>query len=169
MSDIFTVYLNIFGTTPHLISLVSALLALLVGFLLLRSRFNFFEVLIIDLLVCQIGNFTYEVYYTFFSNLLLLCLFDAIMLFGLLNVTCSLNKKRRFIQPSGWTLVSTAIFLIHCYALYSTGWFSAAQMWRLGTGPDPHNLLWAVTKLFAFVVPITILQRQRLEVRLNDK
>jgi hypothetical protein len=161
MSNVFSIYLDIFGTRPHFVSLVFVFYALAVGFFFLHGKFKLFEALILDLLMCQTGNFMYESFYcagrTFSgaSNFFSLFVFDLIMLLGLLYIVFNLNKKRHFVSLNTSTYLSIAIFSTSCFMLVLTGWFFDVTKWELGVAADPHNLLWALSKLFAFVVPIT--------------
>jgi hypothetical protein len=158
--NVFTIYVNIFGVTQHLMSWVFLVSSFALGMWLTR-RFGVIYSAMISILMCQIGNMVYEI-----GQILLLStagrdLASLTLYADALVILCAfawwLNRKWSFISINRWTAVCTTVLLASLGTMYFTGWFVTVWNWSSMDGADPHNWLWAASKLFGFLVPVSTL------------
>lgn len=156
--NIYTIYIN--GIiSGHLLSIIFAIVSVLIGIKLLLGRFNIIYTIMFSLLMGQLGNFGYEVIWKYNMGEE----FNAVLLYGdvffaLLMLALFINYKIKFININKYTLISLIIFISSIVLLLYTGWYIETKLWILGIGPDPHNFLWAISKCFGFLVPISVLK-----------
>ena len=108
--------------------------------------------IIVSLGVCQSGNLTYELFMAFFGTdtresiplytLLLIAVLSLLYLIHLKYPCLKINL------PSLLTL----FFIEICFfeILTQTDFFLLARLWNQGLAPDPHNLVWALSKSLSF-------------------
>lgn len=163
--NIFTIYISLFGLiSVHLLSILFVIISFLSGILLTR-RFKIVDSIIYSLLMCQIGNFLYEI-----SQILILSTvgrdLGSLTFYGDVLILLSmfawyLNRRKIFLHFNWWTLVCFLAFICSLGMMIYSGWFVAVWNWSNGNSVDPHNWLWAISKLSGFMIPVSLLKRNK--------
>ena len=108
--------------------------------------------IIVSLGVCQSGNLTYELFMAFFGTdtresipLYTLLLTAVLSLLYLIHLKYPCLKTN---LPSLLTL----FFIEICFfeILTQTDFFLQCRLWNQGLAPDPHDLVWALSKSLSF-------------------
>jgi hypothetical protein len=158
--NIFTLYFN----GMHVLSIVFAIASVLAGIFILKNRYHIIYATMISLLMTQLGNFSYESIWKYFMNQS----FDAILLYVDVVVAIAIvifitNLKLKYININKYTFILLFLFIINILFLWQTGWFYSVKTWIELGSPDPHNLLWATSKLLGFLVPISVLKNKNVK------
>lgn len=163
MTDIFTIYINIFGIRPHLMSLVFVITSLILGFIMLRDRYKLFDIILIELLINLLGTNIYEtmliIQYSFLGRgYVEITLYIAYILVLILALII-FNIKKKFININKWTYITAIILILSFVAMWITG-LSYELVYNLTPTNDPHNWIWGVSKFFGFLFPLSILKKK---------
>jgi len=107
------------------------------------------------MLIVTLGHFVYEDIFILIMGLTGRSM-DAIFLYLIITVVLIIGLQiahdyKPFLEVHPWEvsnilIVQSIIFLI----MFTQGWFHSLQNWYEGAGPDPHGLLWAISKSWGF-------------------
>ena len=158
--NIYTLY---FGGS-HVLSIIFAAFSVLLGFWLLRGRYHPIYILMMSLSVTQFGTFAYDLIWHLVRGaadlgMILLCINISA---GIMLIVLAMNHffKFDFININRWTVILTAVFIADLFLMVQTGWFIEVNLWIAGSAPDPHNLLWAISKFLGFLIPVSVLKKK---------
>jgi len=83
-----------------------------------------------------------------------------LMLTLFLGVLIARMRKDYHVFTLAWQLIPMFVLLFFGFGLMiMSGWFHDLQLWYLGLGSDPHNYLWALSKLNGLVLFFPIVVR----------
>jgi len=160
MINIFHIY--VFGM--HAISYAFVFLSFLIGmYLQPRSRALIYKI-VVSLLMCQFGNYFYELNYFFFAKtaensyttLATLPLYAAVAGFLLIGIVY-LHRKYALFSINKYSVVCFTLLYSSMFVLLLTNHYEALSMWQFRLGPDPHNAIWALSKFMGFLWPVMLL------------
>jgi len=157
--NIFQIYVG----QIHLISLVLVGMALLIAMFLTRGH-PFLIRIILSLMTVVLGHFVYEDAFIWIMG------FTgrdtgALKLFLLVTLLISIcmyimQNRYSFLQSNG--LVFSIFLCTELVTIFTImwmgGWFHALQLWYTGNGPDPHEALWAFSKIIGFLLFVPLLR-----------
>ena len=146
----------------HLFSLASVCLVIFIGMYLTR-RHPIHIRTIMSLIVVLLGHYVYEDIFILIMGFTgrsksawwLFMLVTGFILSGLIT----LEKYYDYLNPDGlFYTFFLAMGVATCFEfMWINGWFHSLQNWYTGCGPDPHNLLWAISKVLGFAMFIPLL------------
>ena len=116
--------------------------------------------IIVSLGICQSGNLTYELFMAFFGTdtresiplyiLLLTAVLSLLYLIHLKHPWLKTNLQPLFIL----FFIEIFFFII----LIQTDFFLQCRLWNQGLVPDPHNLVWALSKSLSFFLYTSLIE-----------
>ena len=162
MFEVFAFYITIFETRMHLLSLILTAFSFFIGLYLQRGRFNILDKVMHSLLLVQIGNFLYELIWMLFyamagDDLNSFILYSIVFSF-LVLICVYFNKQRHFSKINRNTYFLFSGLILCFLVMQVTGWFIGLRQYDLGLGVDPHNTIWAISKLLGFLIPVSTLE-----------
>ncbi len=161
-------YVNILGSQIHVFSIL-AVSCCLFSITYAQKKHPIYIRIINSLLLLLLGHFIYEDIFIFIMGTVgrsidALGLYVAVTI-GIVAMIIIVNKQYpsyEFDKSMFWllsALLSTFAFM------YYVGWFRELQVWYTGGCPgcpDPHNWLWAISKVLGFIVPVPLLRGENL-------
>lgn len=76
----------------------------------------------------------------------------------LIYVFYYLNKQFSFIKINWkWIIVWTSIMILLFFSLYSTDFFTQYYLFVNDLGPDPHNFIWLIGKIWSFTLLLIVI------------
>ena len=149
----------------HLFSLVAVGLVMIVGMYLTR-KYPIHISTIMSLITVVLGHFVYEDFFIWIMGMTGRGT-EALTMFLLMTTVFMLcmyilQKHYKFLSMNG--LIITVFLSMQLIVLFTGmwvyGWFHELQLWYTGQGPDPHNGLWAISKVLGFAMFIPLLWRK---------
>lgn len=164
--NIFQLYVNILGVPIHVLGMLLVFIAILIGVLLQGKKYPFHIKLMNSMALITLGHFVYEDMFIVIMGVVGRSM-DAIFLYLIITaslVICImiLHNYRPFVRTRLWWLCVFNVLLFQCMiflVMFKRGWFYDLQLWYEGMGPDPHNLLWAISKAWGFLGWVMLIRR----------
>ena len=152
--NIFQLYI---GHT-HVLSVFAVGASMLLGILICKQHPPHIRMMI-SMITTLLGHFVYEDIFMLIMGMTgrsasAWVLYTLVMV-GIVAGCSILNTFYPFIRLRygyRYSLLLLGVLMLCFTGMWFTGWFHALQLWYLKTGPDPHNWLWAMSKVVGFVV-----------------
>jgi len=160
----FTWYVNISGSQIHVFSIVAVSWCLL-SVTFAQKTHPIHIRMINALLVLLLGHFIYEDIFIIIMGTVgrstdAIILYAAITI-GIGAVMVIVDKQYPSYKPDEQVFLMLLALLIVFGAMYYTGWFHRLQVWYgCPSCPDPHNALWAASKILGFAVPVPLIKEE---------
>jgi len=116
-----------------------------------------------SLIIVLLGHYVYEDTFIIIMGLTgrsssawwLFMLVTGIIVYGMIT----LEKHYDYLYPEGlFYTFFLAMGVATCFIfMWINGWFHSLQLWYIGQGPDPHDLLWALSKVLGFAMFVPLL------------
>ena len=164
--SLFQWYVYILGSQIHVLSIGIVSWCLLV--IVVYQREHPFLIRVINsILVVLLGHFIYEDIFILIMGTVGRSV-DAIGLYILITIGIGASIIILDGQYPSFELDENAFLMIFgllgVFAImYYIGWFHKLQLWYLGQGPDPHNFIWALSKVLGFACPVPLLKADNLK------
>jgi len=79
---------------------------------------------------------------------------------GISAMIVIVDKQYPSYNPNKYVfLILSALFVVFG-KMYYMGWFHDLQLWYTTGGPDPHNWMWALSKILGFAVPVPLIREE---------
>lgn len=119
-----------------------------------------------SLLLVLLGHFIYEDIFilamgTVGRSIDALWLFVAITI-GIVAIIIIVDKEYPSFEADRDIFLLIFVLLGLFGFMYYTGWFHKLQLWYIGEGPDPHNLLWAISKFAGFIIAGPLIREENI-------
>jgi len=162
--EFFQWYLNISGSQIHVFSILAVSWCLL-SLTYIQKKHPIYIRIINSLLVLLLGHFIYEDIFIFIMGTVgrsidALGLYVAITI-GIGAMIVIVDKQYPSYKLDKHVLTLLLILIGVFGTMYYTGWFHRLQVWySCSICPDPHNWMWAISKVLGFAVAVPLLREE---------
>jgi len=153
------------GGGAHILSVILAATAIIIAYLIQKIHPPIIK-LINALSVCLLGHYIYEDIFILVMGSVGRStdgwLLYMLITVGIISFMSILNSSYRSYRLNNNIILSYSFLFVTFFLMYYTGWFHELQLWYLGTGGDPHNWLWAISKGVGLTALLPILRREAI-------
>jgi len=159
----FSWYIYISGSQIHVFSILAVLWCLL-SVTVAQKKHPIHIRAINALLILLLGHFIYEDVFILIMGTVGRSI-DALGLYiattiGISAMIVIVDKQYPSYNPNKYVfLILSALFVVFG-KMYYMGWFHDLQLWYTTGAPDPHNWMWALSKILGFAVPVPLIREE---------